>query len=159
MLKYKVKCLIEAAKEGEVEVIAHQTNCFNRMNNGIAPQIAEFCPDAVDADARTKSADHAKLGTYSSACSLEYGTIVYNLYGQYGDHLGVQNTQYNHLDKCLYHMSQSLPKATKIGLPKLGAGRGGGDWAIIEKIIEKALIVHDVTIYVRDSSEIPVKRN
>jgi len=43
----------------------------------------------------------------------------------------------------------------KVGLPKIGAGLGGGDWSIISKIIEEELGEFDVTIYVLDEKEIP----
>ena len=34
----------------------------------------------------------------------------------------------------------------RIGLPKIGAGLGGGDWAIISAIIEEELAGEDVTV-------------
>ena len=37
-------------------------------------------------------------------------------------------------------------KGNKIGLPLIGAGLAGGDWNVIEKIIEKELKDMDVTI-------------
>ena len=37
-------------------------------------------------------------------------------------------------------------KDKKIGMPKIGAGLGGGDWNIIKEIIEEELNGIDVTI-------------
>ena len=43
----------------------------------------------------------------------------------------------------------------KVGLPKIGAGLAGGDWKIIETMIESVLHDCDVTIYVLNKEEIP----
>jgi O-acetyl-ADP-ribose deacetylase (regulator of RNase III) len=43
----------------------------------------------------------------------------------------------------------------KIGLPLIGAGLAGGDWTIIEKIIEEELEGEDVTVVVWERSTTP----
>ena len=157
MIKYKVKDLIAAMQEGEINVIAHQANCFNVMGAGIAPLIAAAFPQMKQADNRTAVGDARKLG-YHTFAKISNG-VGYNLYGQY-DTGGVA-TNYNALRSALRSMYFSL-KATdkeniKIGMPKIGAGLGGGDWSKIELIIEQELLDYDVTIYVLDQSEIPAE--
>lgn len=77
MLKYKKGCLIKAAKSGEVDVIAHQCNCFNNMGAGIAPQIKKAFPEAWHVDRNTIKGDRGKLGSLSWAYSD--GVTVFNL--------------------------------------------------------------------------------
>lgn len=151
MLKYKKGDLIQAAKSGEVNVIAHQCNCFNNMGAGIAPQIKKAFPEAWLADNATEKGDKEKLGRLSYAKSGD--VLVFNLYGQYGwwkqkdDSL---NTDYNMLRKSLEQMSRMLfakRNEVKIGLPRIGCGLGGGNWEIVSQIIEEEFSDFDVTIY------------
>jgi len=43
-------------------------------------------------------------------------------------------------------IARSFPADKRIGLPRIGAGLAGGDWATIEAIIEEELGAHDVTV-------------
>lgn len=159
MLRYEIGCLIEAAKDGYVEIIAHQANCFNTMKSGIAPLIAEAFPEAWEADQATLRGDKSKLGTCSVGWNEEYCVDIFNLYGQYNYSRKGLDTEYDALRSALKAMLAHADfiewEKPKVGLPKLGAGFGGGDWSIISKIIEEELKDHDVTIYVLDKKEIP----
>lgn len=161
-LKYKVGCLIEAAKEGNVDIIMHQCNCFNAMGAGIAPLIANAFPEAEDADNLTAAGDIEKFGSYSTGSSEEYFIDIVNLYGQFRTSWNGVATDYPALRSAIKHYRQSddlrqWSCGVKIGLPKIGAGLGGGDWDIISQIIEEELVAYDydVTIYVLNESEIP----
>lgn len=170
-MTYKAGNLITAAQSGEVNVIAHGCNCLNTMKSGIAPDIAKAFPEAWAADQMTVKGDRAKLGTLSSAFSTN-GLLVYNLYIQYtftGRKEGKMDLDYWALRSALSAMAVSLHAECrildmsthdlKIGLPKIGAGLAGGDWAIISKIIESRLRDFDVTIYVLKESEIVHDQN
>ena len=52
---------------------------------------------------------------------------------------------YQAILSCMQWIARSFP-GKRIGLPRIGAGLGGGDWARIEAIIEKELGSHDVTV-------------
>jgi len=52
---------------------------------------------------------------------------------------------YEALTLCMRKINHQY-KGNKIGLPLIGAGLAGGDWNVIEKIIEKELKDMDVTI-------------
>lgn len=158
-LRYKVKDLIQAVRDNEVEIIAHQCNCFNNMGAGIAPLIAEAFPSVRRADKNTIKGDKGKLGHFTLADAGN--SLCFNLYGQYGYGRQEVDTDYGALKSALKGMSLMLAGVDdedgtiKIGLPKIGAGLGGGDWRIISQIIEEELQDFDVTIYVLDESEIP----
>ena len=150
MPKIKTGDLIAAAKNGEVNVIAHQCNCMINMGAGIAPQIKKSFPEAWYADSMTVKGDHSKLGTFTVATS---GNVrVYNLYGQHHwkKNPNQINTDYQALTASLLRMAddlKSLNTEIKIGLPKIGCGLGGGDWQIVSEIIQETLADYDVTIY------------
>ena len=153
-LSYKVKSIIDAMNDGEVNVIAHQANCFHKMGSGIAPLIANEWYMVSVVDRQTKKGEHRKLGTFSK---VDIGNkYVYNLYGQY--YPGA-NTDYSALKQALQAMSADLAgeEGIVIGLPKIGCGIGGGDWTVVSKLIEEALWQFPVTIYVLDESEIPLQ--
>lgn len=149
---YKKGCLIEGFKSGEVRVIGHQANCQNTMNSGVAKAIRLAFPEAYEADCGTVRGDYSKLGGIST-CINNNGIIV-NIYGQYNyGYDGIRYTDYEALESGFNHMIDMLTYIEyqgKIGLPKLGCDRGGGDWNIVEGLIKETLAEkHDVIIYVR----------
>ncbi|AHK11480.1 macro domain protein [Shewanella sp. phage 1/40] len=162
MLKYKVGDLIQAAVDGEVNVIAHCANCFNTMKSGIAPQIVKMFPEAGEVDKNTVKGDRRKLGNASAAYDEFHNVLVVNLYGQYyyGYTKGKTYVDYEALRDSFgvmrNFMSQAI-RSPRIGLPKLGSGLAQGDWSIIEQIIKDELTAYnyDVTIYVLSEDEIP----
>jgi len=148
MLKYIEGNLIDAFLAGEVNVIAHQTNCFNTMQSGIAPQIANAFPGVREVDAATTKGDISKLGTTTQA--LVRCGMVFNLYSQYRYGKGpTQYTDYRAMFSALLCMGDTLQglEIIKIGMPRIGCGRGGGDWKVVQGIISSALAGFDVTIY------------
>lgn len=164
MLKYKVGDLCLAAIGAEVNVIAHQANCFCRMKSGVAKRISELFPDAVTADLQTIQGDRDKLGRWTLGIGqtiFGHNIWIFNLYGQYNYGYDTsQYTDYAHLERALRRMAERMylqRDKVKIGLPKIGAGLGGGDWEIISRIIEKELKAFDVTIYVLNTNEIPLQ--
>lgn len=167
MIKYKVGDLVEALKSGEVTSIGHQANCFNTMNSGVAKAIRWAFPDAYQSDCLTEKGDKKKLGTFSLGVvdrgeELSTG-LIYNLYGQYNYGYDAKGyTNYEALRGALLNMRKDLDSAVnfrkdlrKVGLPKIGAGLGGGDWDTIVRIIEEVFVDYYVTIYVLRESDVP----
>ena len=100
-IEYKVGDLIEAAKVGEVDVIAQQLNCFCTRKSGIAPLIDKAFPGMGKKDDTTNKGDKDKLGGYvvSDIGSDDY-LSVFGLYGQYhwnGRQRGERDTDYTAL--------------------------------------------------------------
>jgi O-acetyl-ADP-ribose deacetylase (regulator of RNase III) len=140
----------------DVDVIGHQANCQNTFGAGIAKSIKEMYPKAYHADTMAYKDGKAILGSYSF-CHLD-GQIkkVFNLYGQtlYGK--GKRQTNYNALYDSLEGMKNYLVDndmdltVPNVGFPYLmGCGLGGGDWRIVERLIEVAFHNYDgdVMIY------------
>jgi O-acetyl-ADP-ribose deacetylase (regulator of RNase III) len=128
------------------EVIAHCCNCFCTMGAGIAPQIKHKFPEAYEADCETQSGDESKLGTITYTENTT--PIVVNLYGQFdytGRRSGKMDLDYDALRSALKAMREKFTGKT-FGLPMIGAGLAGGDWNVIEAIIEEEMRGEYVTI-------------
>ncbi len=131
---------------GDFDVIAHCCNCFTTFGAGIAPQIKHKFPEAYEADCETQSGDESKLGTITYTENTT--PIVVNLYGQFdytGRRSGKMDLDYDALRSALKAMREKFTGKT-FGLPMIGAGLAGGDWNVIEAIIEEEMRGEYVTI-------------
>lgn len=151
MIQYKIGNLITALKEGEVDAIAHQANCFCTMRSGIAPQIAREWPSVIIADSSTRRGDKNKLGSVTRAVT-QNGT-VFNIYGQYHwlrSH-PEYGTSYDHLGSGLklVRLLMDTAQTKRLGLPLIGCGLAGGDWGRVSGLIEEAFkdFTGTVTVY------------
>jgi O-acetyl-ADP-ribose deacetylase (regulator of RNase III) len=146
MIKYIDGDLVKMAKNGDFDVIFHCCNCFCVMGSGIAPQIKNAFPEAYVVDCKTTSGDKDKLGTISYTENTK--PIVVNLYGQFGygnRKLGKPDVDYTALRLAIREMKNKF-SGKVFGGPKLGAGLAGGDWSVIEKILEEEMRGEFVTI-------------
>ena len=146
MIKYVDGDLITLAKHGAFDVIFHCCNCFCTMGSGIAPQIKTAFPEAYEVDCKTTSGDKNKLGTITYTENSK--PTVVNLYGQFGygnRKLGLPDVDYDALRSAIKQMKEKF-SGKIFGGPKIGAGLAGGDWSVIEKIIEEEMRGEFVTI-------------
>lgn len=73
-----------------------------------------------------------------------------------GQSLKLPNVKYSSLLECLTRLliqcgnSQNSGKDTSIHMPRIGAGLGGGDWSVIEKIINSVFKDTNIPVYVYD---------
>ncbi|MFM2482293.1 phosphatase [Celerinatantimonas sp. YJH-8] len=138
--------LIELALEGNFDVIVHGSNCFHSMDGGIALSIRHVFPEAYQADQETAFGDREKLGTLSTAIVTrgEVCFTVVNAYTQF-DYHGEGNADYEAVQMVFAEVRQRY-HGLRIGYPLIGAGLGGGNWVLIEKIIDQALEGEDHTL-------------
>jgi len=144
MIKYVDGDLLKMSDD--FDVIAQCANCFCTMGSGIAPQIKAKFPEAYTVDLATKKGDIAKLGTISYTTGTK--PVVVNLYGMYnftGRNVGKMDLDYDALRSSLKLMKEKFSGKT-FGLPKIGSLRAGGDWNVIERIIEEEMRGEYVTI-------------
>lgn len=146
--------LIQLAKEGNFDVIAHGCNCMCQMGAGIAPQMVEaFGVNQYDLEQSYTRGDINKLGQIEWYVERE-GPIRYvvNAYTQYSygrNHAdGVSKPlDYEALTLCMRKINHRF-KGLRIGLPQIGAGLAGGDWNRIKQIIQTELKDCDVTVVI-----------
>jgi O-acetyl-ADP-ribose deacetylase (regulator of RNase III) len=140
--------LIQLALDGEFDVIVHGCNCQCMMGAGIAKQIAEAFPEAVEADALTEKGSKTKLG-YISYADHYVGRrrfFIVNAYTQWRYGRGVQ-VDYDAIRLAMREVKKHF-SGGRIGYPKIGAGLGGGDWDRIAAIIDEELEDEDHTLVV-----------
>lgn len=141
--------LITLSKEKRFDAIAHQCNCFCTMKSGIAPQIVEAFPIAKEADDATERGDHGKMGKLSMGQDEETGTLIFNIYGQYGwnKNFPAYDTNYEKLFEGLRLMEEMCKElgVLTVGFPKIGCGLAGGDWDIVKPEIERIFDGYDIT--------------
>jgi O-acetyl-ADP-ribose deacetylase (regulator of RNase III) len=154
---YRKGDVLKAFEAGEVDVVIHQTNCQGVMGAGIARQIREYFPEAYEAYKDAERHMGLRLGETSHACFdrdingwIKWGTII-NLNGQdqYIDRLKC-NTNYAALGTGLMSCLDLIEDSDVIAMPKIGAGLGGGDWNVIEAIINSVFTDRDVYVYTLD---------
>ncbi len=132
--------LITLALEGKFDVIVHGCNCFCTMGAGIAHSIQKQFPEAYAADLMTNKGDRNKLGYFSSTTISENGRniIIVNGYTQFHHSGPPPLVDYDAVTNLLKRMKKEF-SGKRIAYPKIGAGLAGGDWEIIEKIIDTEL--------------------
>lgn len=142
--------LIKLATSGEFDVIVHGCNCFHIMGAGIAKSIKTRFPEAYLADRRQSiKGDRGKLGTYTRANVLGGELTVINAYTQYSYGRGPNRespVDYEAIGKVFALLRKELPKGSRVGIPRIGAGLAGGDWQLIQSIIEEAINGMDLTL-------------
>lgn len=123
-------------------VIIHQANCFAKMGAGIAKQIRDKYPESyvADKDFGIPVGSKKRLGLYSAA-KAKSGQLIFNMYSQYHYGRGTR-TDYKAFEKALrmiiIEATHSQLSKVKIGLPYgIGCGLAGGDWSIVQNIINK----------------------
>lgn len=149
--------LIDLAKEGHFDVIAHGCNCFCVMSAGIAPQMAlAFGCHLFPMEDKSTAGDINKLGQIDwKVLNLTGGTnefdffefdlAVINLYSQYTPNVRLKPLDYEALALGLRKINHIF-KGKRVGLPLIGAGLAGGTWTLIKNTIKKELKDCDVTI-------------
>ncbi len=150
----------------EIDVLIQGCNCFCGFGRGLAEEIKNRIPSALEADEQTIPGDINKLGDYSH-CLVD-GKLVVNAYTQY-HYIARRNNEpkvkngrgyiladYLAIKKALTKIKNDFGDK-KYGLPLIGAGWANGDWTHIESIIKDVFSTKEVTIYYIDKDEARLK--
>lgn len=143
--------------ESNVDYICHQVNCRGRMGSGIALQIRKKFPyvyqmymERHEDALRVLDSPDRMLGSSDIIKIPNSNQHVVNMYSQrsYG-YDGKRYTSYKAFRFILQELKKDIPTDCTIGFPKgIGCGLGGGNWAVISKMIEEILgESHEVYIY------------
>lgn len=126
----------------ELKIICQGVNCQNVMGSGVARVIYERYP-------KTKTLYHKYaqnfqlgeqnklLGEIQAINHIDDKTII-NCFTQlnYGND-GKKYVNYAAIVQCFKSLTENF-EGDKIAIPKIGAGLAGGNWEIIEQIINDA---------------------
>jgi O-acetyl-ADP-ribose deacetylase (regulator of RNase III) len=155
MIIYRKGDVIQAFLNGEVDVLIHQCNAQGVMGSGIAKQVKERIRMAYEGY-RSQYEENGNKLYLSDVVGVvgfvrpnqrKHGTVL-NVVGQdkYADR-AICNTNYAALGKGLIACCEWIEDDDVIAMPKIGAGLGGGDWHVIEAIINSVFPDRDVFVY------------
>ena len=147
-----IKILDGDLLESGASIIAHQVNCSNAMNSGVAKQIREKYPE-VFLSYKTLCDNYSNypedLLGMCDIVKVEKDRYIANLFGQL--RYGYDGKQYTKLEALKIAMKQLRDFASKdkaIAFPyKIGSCRGGSKWEDVYAIIEEVFDGYDVEIW------------
>ena len=160
MITYRTGNLFDSIKEftdnKQKVVIPHVVNNKGFWNKGFVLSINQHDPGQKSLYAK-EIMKHVKnpykaLGS-TLLCSSTIGANVFfaHMFAQTGirSNLNPHPLCYQALQDCLESLYEKIGKwnNTRILAPKFGAGLAGGQWPVIEKIIQKTIINTEVYIY------------
>lgn len=134
-----VRMALTAMEHNFPTAFAHGCNCHDAMHSGIAWEFQRAIPEVRAAD-REMYQHHIEndlslmkmLGSYSTA---EVGTIkVFNLYTQF---YPGKDCRYDAI-RSAFEEIDKREDIISLLIPRLGAGVAGGDWNLIEQIINES---------------------
>ena len=146
-MKRRVGDLIELADRGEFDIIVHGCNCFHTMGAGIAYALQQKWPEVARVDKElTNYGDGTKLGTITVA-DVKPGLRVVNAYTQYSYGAAIMNVDYKAIESAFIEIERWFGREEiRFGIPKIGAGLGGGDWNKISQVIADIMAGENITV-------------
>lgn len=129
-------------------IIAHGCNCKGVMGSGVARIVRDKYPKAYNAYIERYEYDDLWLGEIQAVLQDD-GKYIVNCMTQNGFMpRDICHADYEAIEKCMWRLKKfAMEKSLSVAIPKIGAGLAGGDWAIIEKILEEVFSDYDITVY------------
>ena len=129
--------------------IAHGCNAQGVMGSGVAKIVKEQYFDAYKFYVDQYNEHGLKLGDVQFVPAngkVIVNAVTQNLYGKDGG----RYVDYEAVAGCMYTINRELKLSgeTHIAMPQIGAGLGGGDWRVIESIIESEMTDVQPVVYV-----------
>lgn len=144
MIVYKYGDLLES----DEKVIAHGCNCSGGFGSGFAKGVASKYPAAREAYLQRYNTRGWRLGDVQLfGVGDGSGVIIANCATQqrYGEPDQGPYVSYPAIRTVIRELAKSFPGG--FAIPKIGAGRAGGNWDIISKIIEEESGDVEVRVY------------
>lgn len=147
-IQYIYGNLIKMAKDRQIDVLVHGTNCFSNLEIGFSKEVSKYFPRVLDADWKTKAGDINKLGTYTYATYKHYedNKILYvvNAYIRYGfeeNNSQINFESFRYIARQLHNDFEGLIIALPVFSKK--------HWPILENIIYEELFDDKILIVSR----------
>lgn len=140
-------------------IIVHGCNAQGKMNSGVAKAILEKYPKAYDdykerhrLDIKYNPLGHIPLGIIIPSEQPDGKTIINAITQLHYGYDGKKYVNYDAIDEAFRTITQEFGPpdcghSTNISMPMIGSGLGGGDWGIIERIIERHMVDFRVTVW------------
>lgn len=132
-------------------MIVHGVNCQRVMGAGVAKLIKEKFPYAYEIYKETSPVlGEAKLIYCHNENDTKNSKLIVNLYTQlnYGND-NKKYVSYDAIDSCMKRLNHimNVTGINACSMPKIGTGYGGGNWNVIETIINEQLKDKDINVY------------
>ena len=141
----------------DIEVIAHGCNAQGVMGSGVAKIIREKYPKAYNRYRKEYELhNHLKLGDIIAVpCGdrvndrSNYKVIINAITQEFYGRDGQRYVSYDGVADAMVKINRlaDIYGITEVAMPKIGAGYGGGDWNVIESIIESELKQVKAVVY------------
>jgi O-acetyl-ADP-ribose deacetylase (regulator of RNase III) len=136
----------------EIMHIAHGVNCQGVQKSGVARVLREKYPEIF-----TPYRQHC-LENYGHTTNLlgdvvsvkvRDGKIIHHLFTQnfYGRNPRMQYASYDAIRQCFITFDNIMEDITEVAIPKIASGLGGGNWEVIESIINNCTPNLKITVY------------
>ena len=144
--------VINALKDGDIDGIAHQANCYKTMGAGIALSIRNELPELYEADQNDRRNVEQRFGGFSFAVlnSISPRSFGYNLYSQFKPGPFTDLCALERAMKSMASHMQLGRKEARLGIPLIGCGIGGAKWAEVSSVIAESLSSIEFYVYVID---------
>lgn len=118
----------------EFDILIQGNNCFHVQGGGVAGILSTLYPEVLIADKTTPYGDESKLGTYSIADTVD-GKVI-NAYTQYNFGRNKRHVDYVAVANVFRKINDDFKgQGLVFATPPIGCGLAGGEWYIVEKLI------------------------
>ncbi len=150
MIQYVTGDVTSPLGEGE-RIVAHVCNDEGKWGRGVSGAIGRRWPAAEGAFRGWKT---ARLGSIQIVRVAD-DVIVMNMIAQHGirrpQDAGPAPIRYEALGTCLEKLArEAIKRKASVHGPRFGAGLSGGDWRVIEPMIEQLLCSRGVPVTIYD---------
>lgn len=145
MIRYVTGDLLGANQK----VIVHGCNNRGVMGSGVARQIREKWPNVYEVYHLKHKVFGLALGDIIPVATLD-GRVVVNAVTQDGfGSDGKRYVDYGAIQRCFETLNDKVSnwEVDEIAMPRIGAGLGGGDWEVIEEIINRTARNYAPVVY------------
>ena len=135
-MKYVTGDLLEV-REG---ILVHGCNAQGRMGSGVALLVKEQYPECYkkyreDLKSGMEAGEVSWYPCRGKSKDLLIASAITQWF--YGREPGIRYVSYDALDHCLFTVfEEACLSRSRVSMPKIGFGTGGGTWPIIEALIE-----------------------
>lgn len=161
-IKYvKGDVTLPIVKEGENSIICHCCNCQGAWGKGVVVPIGKRYPAAKEAyfKAIKEIPLDERLGEIITV-KVTDNILVSNMFGQFDYRKRYEDDKdlflnYEALGKCFEKLKDQILakrhiKNYTIHMPRIGCGLAGGDWNVVEKLINDIFIINGISVTVYD---------
>ncbi len=134
--------------ETNATIIAHGCNCQGVMGSGVAKLVRDQYPEAYQRYLEKYEQEGWRLGEVQFVAQPN-GKWIANCATQ-DEFLprGICHANYDAIRACMIQLKTfARDRGLSIAMPKIGAGLAGGDWNVIESILNEVFTDFEVSVY------------